>query len=267
MRVSYLFILGIIPLFPCCKTNPPFHSAGAAQYDSLKKYSYLLVGLPPKDTIHSRSPGVSTGFFIRDTNNRLFLVSAYHALTGCDPLNSRILDIRDDSLQVWYVDTLNRYKFEQFTLTAYQNKRCNDSIPDVDTMDVTGHFKDGRIFSIERMMPRNLLQDGIARGDRVICYGYHGKRPPSNIGGNPVNPSHKIRRFLGYRSEFKDKSDSLIYFTIHRALKKGFSGAPLFRIKAGSAIEFAGIQSSAAIGNKLSFVVRSLELRNLLQWK
>jgi hypothetical protein len=267
MRVSYLFILGIIPLLTCCKTNPPFHSARAAQYDSLKKYSYLLIGLPTKDLVHNGTRDVSTGFFIRDLNDRLFLVSAYHVLTGCDPLNSRILDVRDDSLQVWYMDTLNRYKFEQFTLTAYHNKRCNDSIPDVDTMDVTGHFKDGRIFSIERMMPHNVPQDHIAKGDSVICFGYHKKKIPSKTGDEAVKPSHKIRKIFGYRDEFKDKGGSFIYVGIHPALKKGFSGAPLFRIKAGSAIEFAGIQSSAAIGNKVSFVVRSFELGNLLQWK
>jgi hypothetical protein len=267
MRVSYLFILGIVPLFLSCKTNPPFDSARAAQYDSLKKYSYLLVGLPGKNTILSGPIDVSTGFFIRDTHNRLFLVSAYHVLTGCDPLNSRMLDVRDDSLQVWYMDTLNGYKSEQFALTAYQNKRCNDSIPDVDTMDVTGHFKDGRIFSIERMMPQNMPQDDIAKGDSVICYGYPKKKIPFKPVDKAADPSHKIRKVFGYRGEFKDKGDSLIYIGIHPALKKGFSGAPLFRIKAGSAIEFAGIQSSVAIGNKVSFVARSFEVGNLLQWK
>jgi hypothetical protein len=264
MRLFYLFI----PLFLSCKTNALLQKTEIAQYDTkLKKYSYLLVGLPPKDTIHTVKPNGATGFFIRDANNRLFLVSAYHVLTGCDVLIGKFYPKQDDSLQVWYTDTSGNYTFEQFPLTAYKNKPCDSLTPDVDTMDVTGHFKDGRILSIEQLMPHSLPQYQIAKEDTIICYGYHRKKSPSKTENKPVNPSHKISCVTGYNGKFKDRQDSLIYFDIRPVLRTGFSGTPIFRIKAKGDPEFVGIQSSTARGNILSVVVKSFELGKLIQWK
>lgn len=49
--------------------------------DSLKKYSYYLMGYLPTDT--GIISGGGTGFFIK-RNNELFLITAKHVLSGCD---------------------------------------------------------------------------------------------------------------------------------------------------------------------------------------
>jgi hypothetical protein len=273
MRVPYLLLMGFIALFVCCKTNGSLHKAQHADYDSLKRYSYLLIGLPHVREGNIRdATDVSTGFFFRDTNNRLFLVSAYHVLTGCDVLAKARHGTQDDTLRVWYMDKMNNYKFEQFPLTAYENKPCKSAgaIPDLDTMDVSDYFKDGKIFSIEKMAPHHLSQHArIPVGDVVVCYGYPDNTPdkvPSKAGDKLLMPRRRTSKVIEDPKFFIDTLVS-IYMTVHPGFKKGFSGAPVFRRKADGTVEFAGIQSSKKRGRSKSLAVRAAELGRLVQWK
>jgi hypothetical protein len=84
-----------------------------------------------------------------------------------------------------------------------------------DVRDVSAYFKDGRIFSIERMVPHNLSQDpDIAIGEKVVCFGYPGdktKRILFKAGGKVLKPLQLISQFTGKRGDHKDKQDSIIW--------------------------------------------------------
>ena len=270
MRFACLLLLGSLSLLTSCHPGARIHATESFLYDSLGKYSYLIIGMNNGEITNS------TGFFIRDTGDKLFLISAYHVFTGCDLFPDTFQAQRPDTLKVWYTDTLGRYKFAKLPLTAYKNKPCKSAavLPDMDTMEVTAWFRDGAIYSIEHMAPHYWkVYDGLTEGDIVACYGYSqhssAKFPPK-VGDAQVIPG-------GYTSHVIEVPDSIrgllgqSYMAVRPAYKEGFSGAPIFLVRSDSAhkriIAFGGIQSGSSEDNTLSLVVRGAELGRLLHWK
>jgi hypothetical protein len=269
MRAVCLLLL-LVSLLTSCRSGSRITSPKSYPYDTLEKYSYLIIGLNTKEITNS------SGFFIRDTSNKLFLVSAYHVFTGCDIFPDTLQGNRADTLKVWYTDTLGRYTFAKLPLTTHKNKPCKSValLPDIDTMEVTAWFRDGRIYSIEHMAPHYWKEfAGVRRKDRVVCYGFSQDDPakfPPKEGDPQVKPA-------GYTSRVKEVPDSIrqligqTYIAVHPAYKEGFSGAPLFMIRSDSThkrrMEFAGIQSGNSEDNSLGLIVRGVELGRLLQWK
>jgi len=270
MRLACLLLLGSLSLLTSCRPGSQVITTKRYLYDSLEKYSYLIIGMNSKEITNS------SGFFIRDTANKLFLVSAYHVFTGCDVFPDTFQDQRADTLKVWYTDTLGVYKFAKLPLTAYKNKPCKSAavLPDMDTMEVTAWFRDGNIYSIEHMAPHYWKDStGVRPGDIVVCYGFFQDDPakfPPKEGDPRVKPA-------GYTSHAMEVPGSIrvllgqTYIAVYPANKEGFSGAPLFMIRADSTrkrrIAFAGIQSGNSEDNSHSLIVRGAELENLLQWK
>jgi hypothetical protein len=272
MRFACLLLLGLLSLslFTSCHPSSRVHTSESFLYDTLGRYSYLIIGMNNGEITNS------TGFFIRDTGNKLFLVSAYHVFTGCDLFPDTFQARRPDTLKVWYTDTLGTYKFAKLPLTAYKNKPCKSAavLPDVDTMEVTAWFRDGAIYSVEHMAPHYWkVYNGLTEGDVVACYGYFqhssAKFPPKD-GDARVMPggytSHVIKMPGNIRGLLEQN-----YLAVRPAYKEGFSGAPVFMIRSDSThkrtIEFGGIQSGSSEDNTLSLVVRGVELGKLLHWK
>jgi len=270
MRIACLLLMGSLSLFISCQPGTRGLTSKSYLYDTLEKYSYLIIGMNSEEITNS------TGFFIRDTSNKLFLVSAYHVFTGCDLFPDTLQALRADTLKVWYTDTLGRYTFAKLPLTAHKNKPCKSAalLPDVDTMEVTAWFRDGKIYSIEHMAPHYWKEfTGVSAKDLVACYGFFQDDPakfPPKAGDPRVRPG-------GYASHVVEVPDSIrdllgqTYIAVRPAYKEGFSGAPLFMIRSDSThkrtIEFAGIQSGNSGDGSLSLIVKGVELGKLIQWK
>ncbi|MDO6433107.1 hypothetical protein Q4E93_21035 [Flavitalea sp. BT771] len=270
MRSACLLLLGSLSLFTSCHPGARVHATERLLYDTLAKYSYLIIGMHNGEEITN-----STGFFIRDAGDKLFLVSAYHVFTGCDIYPDTFQARRPDTLKVWYTDTMGRYTFTKLPLTAHLKKPCKSAVtlPDVDTMEVTAWFRDGAIYSIEHLAPHHWKKPDVAiKGDTVACYGYSQHRSakfPPKDGDARVMPG-------GYTSHAIEVPDGIralgqTYMAVRPAYKEGFSGAPIFMITSDSThkrtIEFAGIQSGNSEDNSHSLIVRGAELGTLLQWK
>jgi len=270
MRFACLLLMGYLTLITSCHPGARMFAKQHLLYDTLEKYSYLIIGMNDGEITSS------TGFFIRSAGDKLFLVSAYHVFTGCDIFPDTFQARRPDTLKVWYTDTLGRYKFAKLPLTTYKNKPCKSAavVPDVDTMEVTAWFRDGAIYSIEHIAPHFWEGPlGVGEGDTVACYGYFQKNSaafPPGEGDRRVVPG-------GYISHAIQVPDSIrgllgqLYMAVRPAYKEGFSGAPVFIIRSDSShkrkVEFAGIQSGNSEDNSLSLMVRGSELGKLLQWK
>jgi hypothetical protein len=277
MRLSYLFMLGFIPLFLSCKTNSSVLRTQTHSADSLANYTYLIISVQKnKDRPGSKEAGNSSGFFIRDSSNKLFLVSALHVFRGCsifvDPQSedsSRM--VIPDTLKVWYQDSSGHYKFQDLPVTAYKAKPCRrgSALADLDTMDVSAYFKDGKIFSIEGFVPRNSQKGPVAGiGDSVVCYGFFKDGPqgiPPVEGDSPVLAVSLPSRVIDIPDTNLKRLDS-IYTAIQPAFKDGYSGAPIFKITSGGnkgkPVEFAGVQSGNASDTSFSVMVKG----NAMNW-
>jgi len=253
MRVACLLLLGFMPLFMYCQTTFPTDHREGHFYDTLEKYTYVIVSLEA-DSSHKGFKEVanSSGFFIRDANNRLFLVSAYHVFTGC-PMYPGETPLHPERLKIWYPDNHNKYRSVLVPLTAYIDKPCKmaKDTADVDTMDVTTYFKDRKVFSIEHMVPLSQQKpQDIPERDAVVCYALFS----DSTGKSLPKEGRRRQPLTGYTSFFitipADSFDTpgKYYLTVRPAFKSGYSGAPVFRIRSDSlhtkAIEFAGIQVS-----------------------
>jgi|GEM_PF-1704932 len=254
MRVACLLLLGFMPLFMFCQTTFQTDHREVHFYDTLEKYTYVIIGLEPIDNSHTRFKDAfgASGFFIRHTNNRLFLVSAYHVFTGC-PMYPNDSTYHPEYLKIWYPDTSDLYRFVLVPLTAYINKPCKTAseTADVEAMDVTTYFRKINIFSIEHMAPTfcQNTPDTIEE-EPVACYGLIS----DSTGKSLPKEGQRRQPLTGYTSFFitipVDSFDTpgKYYLTVRPAFKSGYSGAPVFRIRSDSlhtkAIEFAGIQVS-----------------------
>jgi hypothetical protein len=254
-----------MPLFFSCKTNFSVLTADTQLSDTLAKYTYLIIGVKKnKDRPGSKEIGTSSGFFLLNSDNKLFLVTAHHVFTGCSLFSPR--DTTDtarliipDTLKVWYMDRSGHYKDQPLSVAAYKNRPCSagSARADLDTMDVTAYFKDGNIFSIEGMVSHNKQKNPVAKiGDTVVCYGFSKDGPkkiPPAKGDPQVIASKLTSQVIAIPAGNELNSYDSIYTAIYPAYKDGYSGAPIFKIsfvdnKKGT-VEFAGVQSGNSSDN------------------
>lgn len=274
MRLLVLLLMGILPELassqPVCRVDllqsPP--------YDTLQRFSYLLVTMrknqkSPKDTVPM---DVGTGFFITKNKN-LYLITARHVITNCDPYT---LEVRGDTpvaVKVWYQDALGHAKNQLIPLPKVKVQvPCKSafSVPDVDTIDVSGYFKDGKIITVDSLMPSDYRDfHRLSPCDTVVIYGFSHEPDPKTI---DKNPNLAPVGYLFYSRELpndqvKEGNDGLYdaYYAIEPGLPRGISGAPVFRVSATeepgrTIVQFSGIQSGTRDDYKISYIVQGFIL-------
>ncbi|HEY4208929.1 MAG TPA: hypothetical protein VGM31_19025 [Puia sp.] len=243
-------------------------------YDTLEKYSYPLVTIGVNPRGRTSPLQVGTAFFYR-LQNKLFLITAYHVVTQCE-----IYDADDrrreepDSLDVWFRDTAEKYRTYRMPLDRYKVKKCQKAteIPDLDILDVSEHFRDIPVYSVEKFLCHPCGDiDNMADHDTMVCYGF------SNIGPNmPVYRDNEITcRPVGFfvcgntsDLDVTDEQYSARYYFTVRTMPQGASGAPVFRVRqkaeGWNQVELVGIQSGTRHDTERSTIVKQKELVKML---
>lgn len=256
--------------------------------DTLKKYSYLIIGAsyqprypgePPNNfTLHPE--GYATGFFV-NRNDSLLLVTAYHVLNMVDIYNGVKLNTKIDYLIVRYLDTTNHIKYHAFSISILKQlaQPCLFlKKADVDWVYVDGAFKDGKINTINDILLAKHHSYKKSTKVKFISYGFAAYeqtkyQAPSQY-DDFVNPSYyegDLADSSHYNPYYKINDIDSMYLTLTPKAWGGTSGSPVFRYvyrsKHKQWIEFGGIQSGANVHYDCAYVVKSPELFKLLGWK
>lgn len=256
-----------------------------ANLDTLKKYSYLLIGVSFKPNSIFDKPNLSnlhvenyaTGFFVRVKGN-LYLVSAYHALTMVDTYKGVKTNSNVDFMLVRYLDSANNKKGWLIPIADIIKKSppiffLNE--PDIYCLNVADTLKDGKIYSLEGILFNKVKESRKTSVKKIISYGY-----PSNgifLYQTPYEYCNKIQPSL-YEGYIADSThydpayeraiiDSL-YLTTSPICYGGTSGSPVFvhsSIGKRRWIEFAGVQSGKNERYNCSYVAKKEELIRLLE--
>jgi len=277
MRLTCLLLIGFIPFYAFPQPQPPQsyslnYLLKEHPYDTLDKYSYLIISLDRQ----AKNGDVATGFFYRK-KKKLFLVSAYHLFSGFNVLTKTFSNVRPDVLVVWYKDMSDTFRTEVLSLRRH-NRRSRDSIfrlSDVDMMDVSKYFKNGKIYSVEKMMSEGNYYSQVMKGDTVVAYGFPNVSVTTfdSLRKNlTVPPKGYLCMASDTPSNQQSRNSDLptVYRYIFPPLQKGISGAPIFRVKTESAdrkiIEFMGIQSFSSTDSTNSMIVNESEMIKLLRY-
>lgn len=267
MRLTCLLLMGLILLFAGCRSIRQHRLLKQPAYDTLEKYSYLLLSFGGSNDIN-RTNG--TGFFYRD-KGKLFLVTAYHVLTGC-PIYEDTDRVVLDSLEVWYEDRSGERKCRRLSLATYRDQPCQKAYDtcDVARLDVSDKFKDADIHSVEGMVCApyvNLVP--LEPGDTVVCYGFSNVHPHKHYDAKalPRRPEGYIR--LGMYTPRSERCTRLpnLYYYIHPKIRKGASGSPVFKAVTSCSgqlkICLIGIQSGSSDSLNRSTISRQDRMLDL----
>lgn len=252
-------------------------------YDSLAKYSYLIVagkfiprfiGDTPNET-NTFYRGNATGFFIR-LKEKLFLVTAYHVVTPCDVYHNVIVHNDINCLAVTYHDTLNHLRQQILDISNRVNMPPIFFLntPDIAIVDAAHVFDDAKINSIENLIfdTTRYTKENIIK---YIIFGFSGNKmdelivtkhtvdtPPFLYEGYTADSSH-------YEKLYKYLNIDSMYYTLQPLGIPGMSGAPVFREvkykKRKKRIEFAGMQSGKNDDFNCAYIVKVIELIRLVR--
>lgn len=266
----------------------------SAQYDwaldSLKKYSYVLVdaNYTPQfpDGLNNISnytaSGNATGFFIK-VDKKLFLISAYHVLTGFDVFNGRYVEGRGKFMMILYGNDKfdNHTRFRTIENSILRNS-CGppgfyNERPDIDLIDITAYFSDSEVNMI-KTLPLSLFKTQVEKNvnKSIISYGF-----PGYLAGNYSDwRSHAINvKAAPYFARLSDstsmdsatwKNTATFDVVTSQFSIKGVSGSPAFYYCTKGKkkwIEFAGVMSGSNYEFNLAFIARKEFLNKALAEK
>ena len=275
MRLICLLLAGIVLLFSSCQSTRLQPLLKQHPYDTLEKYSYLLVALKKSQGDSTKVKPITngTGFFYRK-DEKLFLVSAYHVLTGCSNYNRNMPDQRPDSMDIWFFNEPGKGTYIRLSMDAYRAGQCEtaDKRADVDTMDVTAWIKNVKVSSVERLTCGPCGgDDTLRKRDTVVCYGYSNfQREQYNYGPASVPSAPNASIGLGRKIPGRDGKTKMKdhYYFIHPKLHEGDSGGPVFRIRSDAngnkIVGFMGIQSGSKENGNRSTITKQIEMMRLL---
>lgn len=209
-------------------------------YDSLKKYSYSLLGftITHNGEAVGMKPGGGTCFFIRD-NGKLFLVTAKHVLSGCLENAIKITDY-PNQMNICFADS-NGYIEEMIPFDISRIKdsiQCLPSLDDTDVIVVPMNIKTNReIYSVEKF-----IFPPFREIDNVDIFGFPGNKNINFLGFASVRAKvfhwHLFKNHTTVFTEttFNDskRTDSVYYWIqttdidVMDSSLHGFSGSPVF---------------------------------------
>ena len=233
-------------------------------FDNFQDYSYLLF-LGKKHAQSNSINGIGTGFFIRE-DNKLYLVSAEHVLTGNDPFRViRVDSLSPDFLVFYYNKTNDSDKgFENLLLDSIKKTHPPRKIEDhADLITYPINLPaNAQIKSIEgTISPSTELNVG----DSVFFWGFPKVKaqPDSNTMYYYQNP-HPIK----YNGVVVGLNDSLYYASIPDT-KQGASGSPVFVkkiIKGRDRFYFVGVLCAGSELSEMAFFVKYKQVLRLINY-
>lgn len=213
---------------------------------NLEKYSYHLIGVEwNQNTVIN-----ATGFFIKK-NNRLFLITASHAITGWNGLQQINDSNHPDEMEIIF-QRIGSDEIEPFNIDLRpfksRSKKINVEIePDITIIELdialTEKFT---IHSIEDLMMTKELNVI----DSMKIFGYTNSHPPKTHLIDIIN-DHCKEGSIKYLTTSKLK-ESINYEaqTLNGSVTQGSSGAPVFTISTKDhSIKFNGICIAGEPGN------------------
>jgi len=276
MRLVLLLLMGILPELASPQAPRRVNIQNAHPYDTLQKYSYLLVSLRRDSLHHVDGPvSIGTGFFIRK-RGKLYLISAKHFFTNCDPYTRKPRVDTPVAILVWYRDIYKKIvcKRLQLPLSIIRDSCISAaSRPDLDSFNVSEYFKNGEINSVEHLIPDYVKDGRLLHGDTVIVYGYPNE--PHDFAEFIERPILTPTPSIAYRTDIAADPNPAVtaqlptlYYAIEPGLKPGVSGAPVFKISRRQmgklVVQFSGVQSSTLPDGKVSLIVQGLLLSTYL---
>jgi hypothetical protein len=261
-----------------------------SEYDSLKKYSYLIVQY--KTAIDFRAnmsslhdfkydtviTGLASGFFIRK-KNKLFFVGSYHVFMGVDTYCKKMIpeSRRAEILGIEYFDksddTFKYYYIDIKELNINSQVISLNEYPDAYVFEIKDPLpKEMNIYSVEKMISKK--RNTKATFQYSIVYGYY--YPYSGISFiKPITDYMRPTLYKGTIASNDECKDILpnidsLNIRLNTFNKWGASGAPVFfkyKYKSKEWFEFAGVQAAGNESVDCSVAVRKQEIINLIASK
>lgn len=280
MRLLTLLLMGVVPGLALSQTVCRPDLLMTHPYDTLQRYSYLVVPILKKNWQHEDIALTDgTGFFIWQ-NKKLYLISAKHVFTNCDPYGRKTRNDIPDALMIWYQDSLKKPKKKLIPLPANKiTESCPAAfdVPDVDALDVTKYLGNEHLNTIESLMPdcrkQNPKTHILSPCDTIVAYGY--SLEPTDSNEILRVPNLLPEGYISYSRDMpKDQSPAInaklfqSYYWIEPGLPNGVSGAPIFRVSFegtdNPVVEFSGVQSSTKANWKISLIVQVCVLSEII---
>lgn len=274
MRLICLLLAGLIPIYAYCQTASP-NDHPFDDYDSLSKYSYLiLVSMRKSNSGVETSPRVSTGFFFRE-GKRLYLLCAHHIFGGLSIQDNDAEKSVPYKMEVCYKDRAGNLQRRHVPLPKFKKCLCpRNDLFDVQAIDVTSYFRHTWINSIEDMVANYDESDDerLNKGDSVIVFGFSDMVdtvsydsiqqkipiPPRKVMGIGMSASEVLTDTIN-RNHYSE----YLYF-VFPPLRRGASGAPFFLIRRKGGVRrpplFIGVQSESNDKNPHSIIVRAIRV-------
>ncbi|MBN8720074.1 MAG: hypothetical protein J0H85_11555 [Sediminibacterium magnilacihabitans] len=207
-------------------------SAALSQNDSLKKFSYPLLGFSTDSS--KFSPAGGTCFFIRN-NGKIYLITARHVITGCGIATNR----NEYPEQFTVINNINGVpSFISVNVKGAKDLfPCPDTLlndPDIFAMEVIGETT-SRLNSVEQFIKPPFRQT-----DCIDMYGFPGvdyfKYPEAFVVPEVAHQHIERENTIIYdrnADSTQQTVDSSNYIVVNKNLNiattlKGFSGSPVF---------------------------------------
>jgi|HubBroStandDraft_2_1064218.scaffolds.fasta_scaffold228314_1 hypothetical protein len=227
--------------------------------DSLKKYSYMIVGI---HTTNGQKPGSpdGTGFFIRDDNNQLHFITAKHIVSCINTFTKEPTPLSYDTIEVRYfhksdstIDYIPLYlkdiKYKIKNQFFYES-------PDVISFLANGDFSNADINSVEKMVvDYSKLNEP---PEKIIIFGYSVTKNMTGFTERnfPLTCYQEQPADLAHIDPAYPNPDS-INLVLQPETIEGVSGAPVFyKYPSSEKMVFGGVAFGKDSIYKSTYIVR-----------
>jgi hypothetical protein len=254
-NVFALFIF--VFCFSCFHKSPE----RVIEVTSLQKYSYLIFGFYDVnkigDSVDFKMTG-GTGFFIRK-NGKIYLISAKHVLTPCNPDSLEKVIHFPDSLRIRMIDSAGTYSFIPIDIRKIKDTVTCDyhsDDPDVFCME----FKDTSGYIINSI--ENLIEPIVPENDSCKIYLYGFPSLYTKVTQETILPFKTQQSTFSSGYYYANSLDSRKVNFMMKGTdilpRKGCSGSPVFlKFKNKSNYVFGGVLTRADTISALSIIVKS----------
>jgi hypothetical protein len=198
-------------------------SKGQNDFDSLSKYSYLVLGYMNGETYQN-----GTGFFIKTKDGYKF-ITAKHNVSCINTFTKQPLPNKYDFIGIVYDDTVTKsattIKLDIRQVKPVLPNTFFYETPDIVILDIIGLKVNAIIYSVEKFI--DTLNDGNKNFEKLIAYGY--KKDTVHKTADSLKTSYYEGTFADMRhtNPRYSTNDSLNY-VIQPEITQGMSGSPVF---------------------------------------